>query len=429
VFTPKSLLFALENGPALAPTSPLRYGRAMSLRVSGALLALLFSSLPVHAGKNIVEGGLGFDAAFNDVGPLPDTTTAEGRNKPLSSLTGPPSHGILFVRYKRIGLFRPNVGLGLEFNTDTLAADLSAWNVGLPGLSVGTFARAEALLAGVNINWMQDGLNKTERGFGASYGLVGGRVAYTVLQRLSFEFEASARGWFFNRMPGSAANLRVPKPFAAAEPRARIKWEGLTPDGHRLGLYTGLRGMLEIGADVRTNREGFGGFTDGKVESRNSDASTSLVPQRLSAQGFAGFRFFRMVWFQAVGNLGYGIHEDDITRTRVGGQNPYTVTMPGAAWGEFVCDRYAATSLYLGVRPMPLLYAGAGIHGAVVNDPGRVGHTDELGILRGISGELRMGFFGWGVLRLQVGGNADVKRPHGRGAMGAFLWLEIGNPV
>ncbi len=392
-----------------------------------ALLAGLLAQLPARAGHIQVDVGGGFDAAFNDVGPLPDPN-APGGFKPLGAITGPPSHGILFARYQHFGLWKRNLNVALEYNTDTLAAQLHVNNAGFTGLSVSLFARAEALLAGVNVNWMQEGKNRQERGFGASYVLGGGRVAYAVWQQLFVEVELAARGWLFNRMPQSASNLRIPAPFVTAEPRFRLKWEGARGDVHRMGMLEGVRVVGEVAADVRAFNKPFGGFTDGPVEKRNALAPGS-VPHRVALLAQAGTRLGRLLWFHAQGQLGYGNQEDDLTRARVGGQNPYTVNLPGAAWGEFVSERYAATSVGLGVRPMPLLFTGVTGHLVVVNDPQRVGALNEVALLRGISAEARVGLLGFGHVKFQVGGNVDVLRPHGRGAMGAFVWLELGNPT
>src|SRR4051812_38945169 len=100
-----------------------RYGRSMSFRAVATLLALGLWPGAAHATSHRVEAGAGLDAAFSDVGPLPDVQPGQPVH-PLSAVTGPPSHLIFHLRYQGVGLGRPNVALTAGFNTDTLFADV-----------------------------------------------------------------------------------------------------------------------------------------------------------------------------------------------------------------------------------------------------------------------------------------------------------------
>lgn len=390
------------------------------------VLALTGAAAPVLAGTHVLDVGGGMDVAARGTGLNvgPDPTDPTQRNV-RALLGGPPSYGIFFLRYRYNGLLGRNISVGGEFNTDTLSADVTAYDVGLPGITVAAFGRAEALLAGVNNNPIFDGETKADRGFGASYVLAGARTSYTTLGHLSVEAELAGRAWVFNPMPATQPHFRLPTPYASAEPRVRLKWLDAPRGREDLGLPRGLAMVLELGADIRALNEPWGGTTDEEPDPRNSLAQ-GAVAQRMVAAMVAGGRPLKRLQWYVTGNAGWGTGEDDITRTRVGGQNPYTVNMPGAAWGEFLAARYLAASVHAGVLAKPFLYVGVGLHGAAVDDPARKGDTDDVGVLRGLSTEIRVGFLKYFLLRAQVGGNMDVRRGNRTGALGAFVWVEAG---
>jgi hypothetical protein len=334
---------------------------------------------------------------------------------------------VVRAAWRHAGFFRPNVALGLEFNTDTLGAVLDAWNVGFPGLSLGVFGRTEALLALVSSAPVFSGVARRDLGFFASYAQAGARVAYTTLEHLTLEGEAAVRGWWFMRSLDSDKNLRLSRPFVAIEPRLRIKWVSLVPDEGRLGLYQGLALVLETGADLRSQTTPWGGLEGGPPDPRNALPADAL-PRRVLLTGRAAMPVMRMGWLSARAEGGWGLDEDDLTRARVGGMNPYVVEMPGAAWGEFVTERFGAVHMELGLRPKGFLYVGVAGHAAVVNDPERRGAFDDVRILRGASVDARLSLFRVVRLMARVGGNIDVTRPQARGALGALLWADFAVP-
>ncbi|MEW5848478.1 MAG: hypothetical protein AB2A00_06670 [Myxococcota bacterium] len=336
-----------------------------------------------------------------------------------------PSYGVARAAWRWLGFWRPNVALSAEFNTDTLAAGLDAYNVGAPGLSVGLFSRAELGFAQVSLNQLHDGVNHPERGYTASYAMTGGRASYTVLNRLTVEGELGGRGWVFTPGPNTDRNWRIPAPFLALEPRARLKWHDLRPDEGGLGLHRGMAAMLEAGMDVRAFSRSFGGYKGGPVDPRNT-VEAGEFPRRISARGLAGVPLARRLWVGLQGDAGYGHDEDDISRTVIGGMNPYTVNVPGAAWGEWRSERYVAGHAHAGILPLQNLYVGLSAHLCVLNDPHRVGALDELGVVRAFAAEVRVALARVVRWRLSVGGSGDVRRERGPGALGAFTWFELG---
>lgn len=392
------------------------------------LTILLCGDLPgvLRGGSHELDGAVGADAALP--GPALPSRASPDVTIMQAARAGLPSYSIEMAQWRWNGFYKRNMALTLGVNTDTIYGGLDAWNVGIPGLSIGVFGRAELLLAGVNVAWIQDGVNRSARGFTASYAMVGGRAAYTVLRHLTVEAELAGRAWLFAKVPFvHDPAWRIPSSFVAAEPRARIKWEGVTTDRARLGLRKGLYGLIEVGVDVRALSGPWGGYVGDPYEKRNN-LKSGTYPRRVLVRGFGGVNVGHVWWLQAKGEAGWGQQEDDVSRTRIGGMNPYTVNMPGTAWGEFLCERYAAAHFEAGVTPIDMLYIGLSGHLALVNDPHRVGNLDEFQLLRGLAAEARLGLLGFGVIHVRAGGTPDVIRVGGHGGFGAFAWAEMWFP-
>src|SRR5688500_7677087 len=124
---------------------------------------------------------------------------------------------------------------------------------------------------------------------------------------------------------------------------------------------------LEAGGDVRAFHQPFGGYQGEGPDPRN-DVRNGEFPRRVSARGFAGVPIFKAFWLGLSGEAGYGADEDDLSRPVLGGMNPYSVTIPGAAWSEWRSERYAVGHAHFGVLPRPNLYVGLSGHLAVLND-------------------------------------------------------------
>jgi hypothetical protein len=373
-------------------------------------MCLLWAFLPSPAWA--LERGHHDASAF--VGAeVPLATPSDPRRAPLP-------FGILGYRWRWTGFFKPNVASEISVNTDTVQAQVDAWDVGIPGSSVSTWARAEGLLAGVNTQWMQDGVNRWERGFTASYAQVGFRASQTAARVFTVETELAFRGWLFTPLPLLSAPGATPTPLLVAEPRVRLKFDGRRPDAHGLGLFTGVAGWLETGVDARLGTRPFGEGTRNRLP-------WNALPRRVQGRGFLGAHTGRW-WLQARAEAALGVDEDDLSRTRVGGLNPYTVNMPGAAWGEFLCERFIATHVEAGLTTLPWLYTGLSVHAAAINDPHRTGELSSVGILRGVALETRVALSRFGLLHLRGGGSTDVLRPGRRAALGGFAWLEVWLP-
>ncbi|MBI5493696.1 MAG: hypothetical protein HY904_01640 [Deltaproteobacteria bacterium] len=386
------------------------------------LAGVLARPAAAGTGTHGVAAGSAVDGSLNDVGPLPEDGDA-----PLAAWGGPPPWVTAWARWQARNVLRQGLDLDLAYDTTGARGEVRVRGVGAEMLQLGAFGGAELLLAGAQHVWIRDGVNHPGRGFGTSQAHAGARAGLAWPGGIVMQAEVAARGWGFTRLPWTDPDLRLPEPFVAAEPRLRAEWAQLTEDPGGLGLLHGLRGTAEVGADLRMFNRPWGGLQGEKPDPRNN-VGMGNVPRRFRLDGALGFNALRIFHVHAAGQGGLGVDEDDVSRTRVGGMSGRGVDLPGAAWGEYVVDRWAVARAGLGVRPHRRLYAGATAHLVVVNDPRRDGHADALRLVRALSAGVRVGLWGWGLARLEVGGSWDVRRPRGHGALGATMSLEVGAP-
>ena len=165
--------------------------------------------------------------------------------------------------------------------------------------------RVEAYAAGLLPSPWEDGAPAPERGLSASYvGVDGGVVTY-----LPGGFwvggQAALRGYAFAKLEQST--VPVPDETVIASPELV------------LGLWRPwLSAQLRAGADVRP----------------------SLVAPRISAEILVRPEWTVAPFLEARG--GWARRQDFLTRTRLGGLNPYVVPLAGAGWAEFYVQEYGA---------------------------------------------------------------------------------------
>jgi hypothetical protein len=165
--------------------------------------------------------------------------------------------------------------------------------------------RAEAYAAGLLPSPWQDGAPAPERGLSASYlGIDGGVVTY-----LPYGFyvggQAAARGYTFAKVDKTA--VPIPDDTLVASPEVVL---GVSAPG----VSVQVRG----GADVQRG---------------------DIAPKA------SGEFYLRPTWAVAPfveGRGGWARGQDFLTRTRLGGLNPYVVPLAGAGWAEFYVQRYGA---------------------------------------------------------------------------------------
>jgi len=392
-----------------------------------AVCTLWALAAPVHAVEHTYFVGRGFDVGLWGTGVhlVPDVTNPKERAFD-SIVRSPTTQGIGRVYYSANGLAGRPLQLTVDFNTYRFGAYLTAHNVGIRGLSTTLFWKGEWLLTGLLLHHMKRGDNVRELGIIAYYSSAGVKANWNMVSHLKMEADLSARAWMFHRGLRTAHNFHMPRSIQTVEPRVRVKWQDVSTTQEALGLPEGLSVMVEAGLDLRQGSQPWGGVGD-TPDLRNR-VGPSQFPRRLQAKGVFGRPVIqRRAWLQLQGEAGYGVDEDDLTRTRIGGLNPYTVALPGAAWGEFFCERFAMGHAEAGLFATPFLYTGVSVHGGVINDPHRVGRLDELAPIFGVSSETRIGLGRLGFVRFRVGGSPQVERKKTQGSLGFLFWWEIGN--
>ncbi|MEW5849312.1 MAG: hypothetical protein AB2A00_10885 [Myxococcota bacterium] len=392
-----------------------------------ALVTLLLISAEARTATNEFVVGRGFDVGLWGTGlnTFPDVTNPRERAFD-SIIRSPTTQGIGRIFYRRNGILGRPLSLWLDFNTYKMGIFLRANELVGTGLSTTVFVRGEWMLTGLFVHHMKNGDNLRERGFIGYYGLAGARTAYKIMGPLSAEVELSGRQWFFHNGLRTARGFALPANFSALEPRFRLKLVDIQYEQRNLGLPRGLGAVVELGADVRLGSRSWGHVKGEPPDPRNQGGDHRL-PRRVNARGTFGTPLPGRLWLTLQSEVGYGLDEDDVTRTRIGGMNPFSVNLPGAAWGEYWSERFGAVHGELGILATPFLYAGFSAHGVVLNDPRREGDLDRYDFKRGVTAESRIGMGRLGFLRFRVGGSPDVIRKKGVGSLAFLFWWELGN--
>ena len=294
----------------------------------------------------------------------------------------PGGHGIGAVHYQR----DVQTGqLNLVFNTDTLYASLYGLTL-RPGLRVSAFLKGEALFAGLLFDHFRGGLLDESRGFFASFVQGGGSVHLDLFPHF-FELELSGRRWFFSDAPDTADDMVLPTNFSALEPRLRYTLWSLENDRsigemHRHTWRTlGWAFGLEAGVELR-DRASDWGHTAG-TDPRNRGTK---IPFVFRGWFRAGFEIDHGLRLQTLNFFGAGRGEDDLTRARVGGMNPYVAPIVGLPWAAYLPDTFFTHRSSLHVRLAGEHEVGPLVDLALMprSDALRLGEGDDLVAIAGV---------------------------------------------
>lgn len=267
--------------------------------------------------------------------------------------------------------------LHINFNTETLYVGLERVHPGTDRVELGLAARLEGIYAGVLPDWFQGAVSHRERGFNASYAQLMGSVKWLPAESHSLELVVGGRAWLFARPDTNRDDLLLPSDMWVFEPRLRYTFWRLSADGDEwrpstfAPRVTGLAAGVELGADLRSERGAWGTFR-GVDDGRNRPGSPVLMARQWLR---AGVKLGARVRVQIDEQASWGDGEDDLTRVRVGGMNPYVVPIPGLPWPALLCERLVAAQVAVHLRPsMRAAHEfGVAVSGGAFNDVRRVG--------------------------------------------------------
>lgn len=275
-----------------------------------------------------------------------------------------------------------NGDLRLTLNTDTLQVGVE--NVALSQrLQFNVFARGEGFFAGMLPTYLARGERVSTREFFASYAQVGGSLKWLPGGPHVLELALSGRRWFFTQGSDTAVRL-PPEPFTF-EPRIRYTyWSLRTPQGDTDPAvfhprFEGLAAGVELGMDLRS--ETLSAPTDDPRALRNLrvNARPLFVRQWLRA----GARVHRRLRIQIEEQASYGVDEDDLSRPRVGGMNPYSVQIPGLPWPALLSERFVSALVGAHWRVAREHELGVAVGAGGFSDPARRGLIERYGFFAG----------------------------------------------
>jgi len=297
----------------------------------------------------------------------------------------PETSGFGFVLFEAYG--EDKVGRGdvrLYYNTDTIHLEIERLPMGEDfEFSVGL--RGEVALAGVLFQYYEQGLRRDGLGFFASYIVLLPKIQWHPGDHQTLELVTNVRRWFFNDRDTDPAYL-LPANTWVFEPRlGYIYWNIDSPalEYRASRLFPRIDGVAvgaSVGVDVRSDVRPWGFADDGR---NDPNRAIWTLNQWLRA-GWQTHDRFRLELQQT---FNWGWFQDDLTRLRVGGMNPYVVIVPGLPWSANLSERLAIAQLSGHARPKAGKPQELGllISGGAINDPRRQGLLDSFGGVGGIA--------------------------------------------
>ena len=204
------------------------------------------------------------------------------------------------------------------------------------------------------------------------------KIQWHVADHHTLEVLTNVRYWFFGDK-NTDPLYALPANTLVFEPRlGYIYWNIDSPgEEYRASkLFPRIQGVAvgaSVGVDVRSEVRAWGFVGDGRNDPRKA---IWTLNQWLRAGWQTGDRFrlelqetFNWGWFQ-----------DDITRMRVGGMNPYVLVIPGLPWSANISERLAIAQLSGHIRPKKNKPQELGllVSGGAINDPRRQGLLRRL---------------------------------------------------
>ncbi len=256
-------------------------------------------------------------------------------------------HGYGLLSYRRLDGWR-GADLDLTYNTDTLMLTVRDIRIS-ETIRLGGYLKGQVGFAGLLVDYYQQGLWVPDRGFWAGYGR-GGLLVDFVNDPLFVQFDLGGRRWFFTPNDDTNPDLTLPPDTWVFEPTMRITYWNMQhdpsfTDPHR--PYWRIRGWglgLELASHFRQDTRGWGDI-EGEVrpgENRNI-ANRNPIFARAWIRGGAELLDNLRGEFHLFASI--GLDEDDLTRTRVGGMNPYVVQISGLPWAAYLPQNFGTIHL------------------------------------------------------------------------------------
>lgn len=333
-------------------------------------------------------------------------------------------HGLLLVAYERDGLPRQGRWLA-ELNTDTLRLHAEGFRFFGGRLQIGARAAAEAVFAGLLPDYYREGVRDPARGFSAHYAGLAAHAKVELPGYQYVELELGGRRWAFDAAEDTSAALILPAPAWVAEPRLhytlwRLQDDRSLRDRHR--AFPRVRGLAlggSLGVDLRSDAHDWGAL-DPEVfvpaDPRNTPGARILLARQWLQAGWQAHPRLRL---QLQQSAAWGEGEDDLTRQRLGGLNPYVVPLPGAPWAALLSGRFVGGGASVHLRVGGDVEVGPMVAGAWMQDPERLGAT-VWGAHWGVGGfaDLRLG--AWQI-DLRAGWSPTVAASATPGGVGLYL--------
>lgn len=283
--------------------------------------------------------------------------------------------------------------LRLFYNTTKLHAGIERLSFADGKLAFFGFVEGEAVISQLLNDYFQQGQRIREFGFKASYVLVDTKLQWYPGSHQTLEIIASARHWWFAPRDSTSSTYQLPPNTWVFEPRIGYNYWGIDVpayewEAHRVfpridGVAVGITGGLDLRSDVRV-----WGLDDGRND-------PGKVIYTVSQWLRAGWPLGPLVRLQLDEWGNYGWAQDDITRRRIGGVNPYVIPVPGLPWTGLISERLLAAQLGLHLKAKEDSQHEFGIlvGGGAFNDVTRVGDLSTYGGAGGLSlhGDLRFG--------------------------------------
>lgn len=286
-----------------------------------------------------------------------------------------------------------NGNLRLFYNTTKLHAGIERLTFSDGKLAFFGFVEGEAVISQLLNDYFERGRRISEFGFKASYLLVDTKLQWYPADHQTLELIVAARHWWFGPRDSTSAAYELPPDTWVFEPRIGYNyWKIDVPahewEAHRIfprieGIAVGITGGFDLRSDVRT-----WGLDDGRND-------PGKVQYSISQWLRAGWRLGPLVRLQLDEWGNYGWRQDDITRRRVGGVNPYVIPVPGLPWTGLISERLLAAQLglHLKAKESSPHEFGLLLGGGAFNDVTREGALSVYGGAGGVSlhSDLRFG--------------------------------------